>query len=267
MPTISGLRRRGYTAASIRNFCDRIGVAKRDNLIDISLLEFCIREDLNKSADRVMAVMDPIKLIISNYPDGQVEDLMIENNPEDPETGKRIVPFTKELYIERDDFMVDPPKKFFRLGPGLQVRLKGAYIVTCDQFELNPDGSVKEIHATYIPESKSGQDTSGIHVKGTIHWVSISHAVQVEVRLFDRLLIVEDAGELGDDFTKFINPESLEVLTQVYVEPSLKEAKIEEAVQFIRKGYFCLDKDSSPDHLVFNRTVSLKDTWAKEQKK
>lgn len=267
MPTISGLRRRGYTAASIRNFCDRIGVAKRDNLIDISLLEFCIREDLNKTADRVMAVMDPVKLIITNYPDGQVEDLMIENNPEDPETGKRVVPFTKELYIERDDFMVDPPKKFFRLGPGLQVRLKGAYIITCDQFELNSDGSVKEIHATYIPESKSGQDTSGIHVKGTIHWVSIPHAIQAEVRLFDRLLIVEDAGELGDDFTKFINPESLEVITKVFVEPSLNQAKVEEAVQFIRKGYFCLDKDSTQDHLVFNRTVSLKDTWAKEQKK
>lgn len=267
MPTISGLRRRGYTAASIRNFCERIGVAKRDNLIDISLLEFCIREDLNKAADRVMAVMDPVKLIITNYPDGQVEDLLIENNPEDPETGKRVVPFTKELYIERDDFMVDPPKKFFRLGPGLQVRLKGAYIITCDQFELNADGSVKEIHASYIPESKSGQDTSGIHVKGTIHWVSIPHAIQAEVRLFDRLLIVEDAGELGDDFTKFINPDSLEVINHVYVEPSLKQAKIEEAVQFIRKGYFCLDKDSSPEHLVFNRTVSLKDTWAKEQKK
>ncbi len=267
MPTISGLRRRGYTAASIRNFCDRIGVAKRDNLIDISLLEFCIREDLNKTADRVMAVMDPIKLIITNYPDGQVEDLMIENNPEDPETGKRVVPFTKELYIERDDFMIDPPKKFFRLGPGLQVRLKGAYIITCDAFELNTDGTIKEIHATYIPESKSGQDTSGIQVKGTIHWVSIPHAIQAEVRLFDRLLIVEDAGELGDDFTKFINPESLEVITRVFVEPSLKEAKVEKAVQFIRKGYFCLDKDSKPDHLVFNRTVSLKDTWAKEQKK
>jgi glutaminyl-tRNA synthetase len=267
MPTISGLRRRGYTAASIRNFCERIGVAKRDNLIDISLLEFCIREDLNKSADRVMAVMDPVKLIITNYPDCQVEDLLIENNPEDPETGKRIVPFTKELYIEREDFMIEPPKKFFRLGPGLQVRLKGAYIITCDQFELHADGSVKEIHASYIPESKSGQDTSGIHVKGTIHWVSIPHAIQAEVRLFDRLLIVEDAGELGDDFTKFINPESLEVINHVFVEPSLKQANIEKAVQFIRKGYFCLDKDSTAEHLVFNRTVSLKDTWAKEQKK
>jgi glutaminyl-tRNA synthetase len=267
MPTISGLRRRGYTAASIRNFCERIGVAKRDNLIDISLLEFCIREDLNKSADRVMAVMDPVKLIITNYADGQVEDLLIENNPEDPETGKRVVPFTKELYIEREDFMIEPPKKFFRLGPGLQVRLKGAYIITCDTFELHADGSVKEIHASYIPESKSGQDTSGIQVKGTIHWVSIPHAIQAEVRLFDRLLIVEDAGELGDDFTKFINPESLEVINHVFVEPSLKQAKVEEAVQFIRKGYFCLDKDSTAEHMVFNRTVSLKDTWAKEQKK
>lgn len=267
MPTISGLRRRGFTAASIRNFCERIGVAKRDNLIDLSLLEFCIREDLNKSADRVMAVLDPIKLVITNYPDGQVEDLSIENNPEDPASGKRIVPFSKELYIEREDFMVDPPKKFFRLGPGLMVRLKGAYIIQCDHFELNPDGSVKEIHAQYLPNSKSGQDTSGIHVKGTIHWVSIPHAVEAEVRLFDRLLIVEDASELGDDFLKFINPESLQVLDKVYVEPSLREAKVGEAVQFIRKGYYCLDPDSTSERLVFNRTVTLKDTWAKEQNK
>ena len=267
MPTISGLRRRGFTAASIRNFCDRIGVAKRDNLIDISLLEFCIREDLNKSADRVMAVLDPVKLVITNYPAEQTEELHIEINPEDPEAGKRIVPFSRELYIEREDFMVDPPKKFFRLGPGLQVRLKGAYIIACESFELHPDGSVKEIHATYIPESKSGEDTSGVSVKGTIHWVSIPHAIKAEVRLFDRLLIVEDAGDLGDDFTKFINPESVLVINDVFVEPSLAHAKTEHAVQFIRKGYFCLDKDSTPGHLVFNRTVGLKDTWAKEQKK
>ena len=267
MPTISGLRRRGFTAKSIREFCDRIGVAKRDNLIDLSLLEFCIREDLNKSADRVMAVLDPVKLVISNYPDGQVEDLAIENNPEDPDSGKRIVPFSKELYIERDDFMVEPPKKFFRLGPGLLVRLKGAYIIQCDHFELNPDGSVKEIHAQYLPNSRSGQDTSGIHVKGTIHWVSIPHAVQAEVRLFDRLLIVEDASELGDDFLKFINPASLQILPNVFVEPSLRDAQVGEAVQFIRKGYYCLDPDSTADHLVFNRTVTLKDTWAKEQNK
>ncbi|MEY4987053.1 MAG: Glutamine--tRNA ligase [Bacteroidota bacterium] len=267
MPTISALRRRGYTAASIRNFCERIGVAKRDNLIDISLLEFCIREDLNKIADRVMAVMDPVKLVISNYPADQTEDLLVENNPEDPETGKRVVPFSRELYIEREDFMVDPPKKFFRLGPGLQVRLKGAYIITCEHFELNADGSVNEIHASYIPESKSGQDTSGIHVKGTIHWVSIPHAVPAEVRLFDRLLIVEDASELGDDFVKFVNPESLQVIENAFVEPSLAQATVGEAVQFIRKGYYCLDRDSKPGQLVFNRTVTLKDTWAKEQKK
>ncbi len=267
MPTISALRRRGFTAVSIRNFCERIGVAKRDNLIDISLLEFCIREDLNKLADRVMAVLDPVKLVITNYPEGQTEELLIENNPEDPEGGKRVVPFSRELYIEREDFMVEPPKKFFRLGPGLQVRLKGAYIVTCDHFELNPDGSVKEIHASYIPASKSGQDTSGIHVKGTIHWVSISHAVNAEVRLFDRLLIVEDASELGDDFAKFINPESLHVIENAFVEPSLAQAKVGEAMQFIRKGYYCLDRDSKPGNLVFNRTVTLKDTWAKEQKK
>ena len=267
MPTISAYRRRGFTAASIRNFCERIGVAKRDNLIDISLLEFCIREDLNKLADRVMAVLDPVKLVITNYPEGQTEDLLVENNPEDPETGKRVVPFSRELYIEREDFMVEPPKKFFRLGPGLQVRLKGAYIIICDHFELNSDGSVKEIHASYIPESKSGQDTSGIHVKGTIHWVSIPHAVNAEVRLFDRLLIVEDASELGDDFVKFINPESLQIIENAFVEPSLAQATVGEAVQFIRKGYFCLDRDSKPGHLVFNRTVTLKDTWAKEQKK
>lgn len=267
MPTISALRRRGFTAASLRNFCERIGVAKRDNLIDISLLEFCIREDLNKLADRVMAVLDPVKLVITNYPEEKSEDLHIENNPEDPETGKRIVPFSRELYIEREDFMVEPPKKFFRLGPGLQVRLKGAFIITCDHFELNEDGSVKEIHASYIPESKSGQDTTGINVKGTIHWVSIPHAVKAEVRLFDRLLIVEDASELGDDFVKFVNPESLKIIENAYVEPSLSQAGIGEAVQFIRKGYFCLDRDSKPEHLVFNRTVTLKDTWAKEQKK
>lgn len=266
MPTISALRRRGFTPASIQNFCDRIGVAKRDNLIDISLLEFCIREDLNKSANRYMAVLDPVKLVITNYPEGKTEDLLIENNPEDESTGKRSVPFSRELFIEREDFMVDPPKKFFRLGPGLSVRLKGAYIIQCESFELNEDGSVMEIHATYNPESKSGQDTSGIQVKGTIHWVSIPHAEVAEVRLFDRLLIVEDASELGDDFMKFINPESIQVLDKVYVEPALKEAQVEKAVQFMRKGYFCLDKDTKDGHLVFNRTVTLKDTWAKQQK-
>lgn len=267
MPTISGLRRRGYTAASIRNFCDRIGVAKRDNLIDLSLLEFCIREDLNKSADRVMAVLDPVELVISNYPEDQVEELAIENNPEDPESGKRSVPFSKNLYIERDDFMLDPPKKFFRLGPDLMVRLKGAYIIKCESFDLNEDGSVKTIYATYFPNSKSGSDTSEIHVKGTIHWVSVPHAVEAEIRSFDRLLIVEDASELGDDFMKFINPESIQITEKAFVERSLRSANVNKAVQFIRKGYYCLDPDASPEKLVFNRTVTLKDTWAKEQNK
>jgi glutaminyl-tRNA synthetase len=267
MPTISGLRRRGYTAASIRNFCDRIGVAKRDNLIDLSLLEFCIREDLNKSADRVMAVLDPIELVILNYPENQVEELSIENNPEDPESGKRSVPFSKNLYIEKDDFMLDPPKKFFRLGPDLMVRLKGAYIIKCESFELNKDGSVKTIYATYFPTSKSGSDTSEIQVKGTIHWVSVPHAVEAEIRSFDRLLIIEDASELGDDFMKFINPESIQIIEKAYVERNLRSAQTNKAVQFIRKGYYCLDPDASPEKLVFNRTVTLKDTWAKEQNK
>ena len=267
MPTISGLRRRGYTAASIRNFCDRIGVAKRDNLIDLSLLEFCIREDLNKSADRVMAVLDPVKLVITNYPEDQVEELAIENNPEDPESGSRSVPFSKDLYIERDDFMLDPPKKFFRLGPDLMVRLKGAYIIKCESFDLNEDGSVQTIYATHFPNSKSGSDTSEIHVKGTIHWVSIPHAVEAEIRSFDRLLIVEDASELGDDFMKFINPESVQITEKAFVERSLRSANVNKAVQFIRKGYYCLDPDASPEKLVFNRTVTLKDTWAKEQNK
>lgn len=267
MPTISGLRRRGYTAASIRNFCDRIGVAKRDNLIDLSLLEFCIREDLNKSADRVMAVLDPVKLVITNYPEDQVEELSIENNPEDPESGTRSVPFSQNLYIERDDFMLDPPKKFFRLGPDLMVRLKGAYIIKCESFDLNEDGSVNTIYATHFQNSKSGSDTSEIHVKGTIHWVSIPHAVEAEIRSFDRLLIVEDASELGDDFMKFINPESVQITEKAFVERSLRSANVNKAVQFIRKGYYCLDPDASPEKLVFNRTVTLKDTWAKEQNK
>lgn len=267
MPTISGLRRRGYTAASIRNFCDRIGVAKRDNLIDLSLLEFCIREDLNKSADRVMAVLDPVELIISNYPYDEVEELSIENNPEDPESGKRSVPFSKKLYIERDDFMLDPPKKFFRLGPDLMVRLKGAYIIKCDSYDLHEDGSVKRIFASYFSNSKSGSDTSEIQVKGTIHWVSIPHAVEAEIRSFDRLLIVEDASELGDDFMKFINPESVQITEKAFVERSLRSAQVNKAVQFIRKGYYCLDPDASSEKLVFNRTVTLKDTWAKEQNK
>ncbi|NBA74855.1 glutamine--tRNA ligase/YqeY domain fusion protein [Emticicia sp. ODNR4P] len=267
MPTISGLRRRGFTPASIRNFCDKIGVAKRDNLIDVGVLEFCVREDLNKIATRVMAVLDPVKLVITNYPEGQVETLQVENNPEDINSGHRDVPFSREVYIEREDFMEVPPKKFFRLGPGLMVRLKGAYIVKCEEFVKDEFGNITEIHCTYIPESRSGSDTSGIHVKGTIHWVSAQHAVPAEVRVYDRLLILEDASQVGDDFKKFINPDSLTVLENVLVEPSLKEAELGKNYQFIRKGYYCLDKDSTGDKLVFNRTVGLKDAWAKEKNK
>jgi glutaminyl-tRNA synthetase len=266
MPTISGMRRRGYTPESIRDFCDRIGIAKRENIIDFSLLEFCVREHLNKIAQRRMVVTNPVKLVITNYE--KVEEMLSsENNPEDPESGSRSVPFSKDLYIERDDFMLDPPKKFFRLGPDLMVRLKGAYIIKCESFDLNEDGSVQTIYATHFPNSKSGSDTSEIHVKGTIHWVSIPHAVEAEIRSFDRLLIVEDASELGDDFMKFINPESIQIIEKAFVERSLRSATVNKAVQFIRKGYYCLDPDASPEKLVFNRTVTLKDTWAKEQNK
>ena len=263
MPTISGLRRRGFTSASVRNFCEKIGVGKRDNLIDVGVLDFCVREDLNKSAARVMAVLDPLKVVITNYPVGQTENLFIENNPEDTESGSRMVPFSREIYIERDDFMEEPMKKFFRLGPGLMVRLKGAYIIKCDEFVKDELGNITELHCTYFEESRSGSDTSGISVKGVIHWVSALHAITAEVRLYDRLLILEDASQVGDDFKKFINPDSLTILPQVYLEPSLKDAEIGTNYQFMRKGYFCLDTDSKPGYLVFNRTVGLKDSFKK----
>ena len=263
MPTISGLRRRGFTPASVRNFCEKIGIGKRENLIDVGVLDFCVREDLNKSAARVMAVLDPLKVVITNYPSGQTEELSIENNPEDAESGSRIVPFSNILYIERDDFMEEPMKKFFRLGPGLMVRLKGAYIIQCDDFVKDELGNITELHCSYFPESRSGSDTSGIHVKGVIHWVSVHTAVKVEARLYDRLLILEDASQVGDDFKKFINPDSLTILPEIFVEPSLKEAKIGTNYQFMRKGYFCLDTDSTAEHLVFNRTVGLKDSFKK----
>jgi glutaminyl-tRNA synthetase len=263
MPTISGLRRRGFTPASVRNFCEKIGVGKRENLIDVGVLDFCVREDLNKSAARVMAVLDPLKVVITNYPAGQTEELSIENNPEDTESGSRIVPFSNTLYIERDDFMEEPMKKFFRLGPGLMVRLKGAYIIQCDDFVKDEFGNIIELRCSYFPESRSGSDTSGISVKGVIHWVSVPHAVKAEVRLYDRLLILEDASQVGDDFKKFINPDSLTILPEIFVEPSLKKAKIGMNYQFMRKGYFCLDTDSTAEHLVFNRTVGLKDSFKK----
>ncbi len=267
MPTISGFRRRGYTPASIRNFCERIGIQKRENMIDVSLLEFCIREDLNKTAWRRMAVLDPIKLIITNYPDGQVEELIGENNPEvEGGEGSRIIPFSKELWIEREDFMEDAPKKFFRLGPGLSVRLKHGYIVECHDFKKDENGNITEVHCNYIPNSKSGEDTSGLKVKGTIHWVSVPHAKEAEVRLYDRLFQVENPVA-EEDFKASINPNSLTILNKAYIEPDLANAEAGKGYQFIRMGYFTLDTKSTPDHLVFNRTVSLKDSWAKEVKK
>jgi len=268
MPTISGLRRRGYTPESIREFCDIIGVARRENIIDVELLEHCIRKDLNKIATRVMVVMDPVKVIIDNYPAGQTEMLVGENNPEAGENGgTREIPFSKEIFIERDDFMENPVKKYFRLGPGLMVRLKHAYIIKCDSFKKDDKGAISEIHCTYIPESKSGSDTSGISVKGTIHWVSAPQAFPIETRLYDRLFKVENPSAEEGDFKDYINEKSLEVITSALAEPYLKNTKAGEKFQFIRKGYFCADKDSSPGKIIFNRTVALKDGWAKDQQK
>lgn len=267
MPTISGLRRRGYTPASIRNFCERIGVAKRENIIDVGLLEFCIREDLNKTAWRRMAVLDPIKLVITNYPDGKTEVFSGENNPEvEGGDGARDIPFSKELWIEREDFMENPPKKFFRLGPGLMVRLKHGFIVKCENFVKDDVGNVVEVNCTYFPESKSGEDTSGLKVKGTIHWVSVPHAKTVEVRLYDRLFNDENPAA-AVDFKASINPDSLSIIERAYVEPDLLHATPDRGYQFIRKGYFTLDTKSTKDKLVFNRTVTLRDTWAKEARK
>ncbi|WP_040626151.1 glutamine--tRNA ligase/YqeY domain fusion protein [Mucilaginibacter paludis] len=264
MPTISGLRRRGYTPHSIRDFCERIGVAKRENMIDVSLLEFCIREDLNKTAWRRMAVLDPVKCVITNFPEGQEEIHFGENNPEvEGGDGGRDIPFSREIWIEREDFMEVAPKKFFRLGPGLMVRLKNAYIIKCEDFVKDADGNITEIHCSYIPESRSGSDTSGINVKGTIHWVSVAHAKTAEVRLYDRLFKVEDPSNEDGDFKEYLNPDSLKVIN-AYVEPDMVTLATGKAVQFIRKGYFCLDKYSTADKLVFNRTVTLKDGWVKK---
>ncbi len=266
MPTISGMRRRGYTAKSIRDFCDRIGIAKRDNLIDVGLLEFFVREDLNKSSLRRMVVFDPLKIVITNY-EGEGEILTSENNPEDENGGVRNIPFSRALYIEREDFMEVAPKKYFRLAPGQMVRLKSAYIIKCEDVIKDESGAIIEVRCTYIPESKSGSDTSGIHVKGTLHWVSAAHAVHAEVRLYDRLFKVEDLSTAEGDFKDHINTDSLEVIVNAYAEPELLHATADDRYQFLRKGYFCIDKDSTTEKLVFNRTVTLKDTWAKEQKK
>ncbi|MET4138540.1 glutamine--tRNA ligase/YqeY domain fusion protein [Pedobacter sp. UYP1] len=267
MPTISGLRRRGYTPESIREFCERIGIAKRENLIELSLLEFCVREHLNKTANRVMAVLDPIKLVITNYPEGKEEILIGENNPEaEDKGGLREIPFSNELWIEREDFMEEPAKKWFRLAPGAMVRLKNAYIVKCEDFKKDADGNVTEIHCTYIPESKSGEDTSEIHVKGTIHWVSTKHAKTAEIRVYDRLFSVESPDSEEGDFKDYLHPDSVKVIKEAYIEPYLAGADLESRYQFIRKGYYCLDKDSTADQLVFNQTVGLKDAWAKAKK-
>jgi len=266
MPTIAGLRRRGYTPESIRMFADRIGVQKRDNLIEVGLLEFCIREHLNKIALRRMVVFDPVKVVLTNYTEDE-EILKSEDNPEDPDTTYRDIPFSRELYIEREDFMENPPKKFFRLSPGQKVRLKSAYIIQCDEVIKDDAGNITELRCSYLPGTKSGGENANMKVQATIHWVSIRHAITAEVRLYDRLFRVENPASEDGDFKDYINPDSLQVLSAAYAEPALRSAKFDERYQFLRKGYFTLDKDSSEDKMVFNRTVTLRDTWAKEQKK
>ncbi|HLP63297.1 glutamine--tRNA ligase/YqeY domain fusion protein [Flavobacterium sp.] len=269
MSTISGMRRRGYTPASIRNFAKTIGIAKRTNLIDVSLLEFCVREDLNKTVPRVMAVLNPVKLVITNYPEGKVEELDAENSPEDPNLGFRKVPFSRELYIEREDFQEEANKKFFRLTLGTEVRLKNAYIIKGESVVKDADGNITEIHCTYDEDSRSGSGTEASQrkVKGTIHWVSINHAIKAEVRVYDRLFTHENPdGDKEVDFKEYINPNSLEIITG-YLEPSLASAKNGEQFQFQRLGYYCVDKDSTNEKLVFNKTVGLKDTWAKVESK
>jgi glutaminyl-tRNA synthetase len=265
MPTICGLRRRGYTPESIKKFIDRIGYTKVEAMNDVSLLEHAVREDLNKITPRVFGVLDPLKVIIKNYPEGETEYVELINNPEDESMGSRQVPFTREVYIEQNDFMEDPPNKFFRLGPGKEVRLKGAYIITCEGFKKNEvTGVIEEVYCTYDRETKSGGKASGKKVKGTLHWVSASHSVDAEVRLYDRLFNHENpAGQKNEDYHKFLNPESLKTLTRCKVEPSLGSVKPLDKFQFQRMGYFCVDYDSTPGKLVFNRTVPLRDTWGK----
>jgi glutaminyl-tRNA synthetase len=262
MPTIAGIRRRGFTPEAVRDFCARIGVAKKENVVDFALLEHTVREDLNRRAQRVLAVLRPLKVVIENYPADRDEMVEAVNNPEDPSAGTRRVPFSREIYIDRDDFMEVPPKKFFRLSPGVEVRLRYAYIVKCERVVKNGAGEIVELHCTYDPESLSGS-TAARRVKGTLHWVSARHAVDAEVRLYDRLFTSADPEEDGRDALTDLNPQSLERLTGCKVEPSLAEASVGERVQFERLGYFCLDPDSRPDAPVFNRTVTLKDSWAK----
>lgn len=266
MPTIAGYRRRGFTPESIRDFCSRIGVGKRDNLVDLGLLEFCAREHLNKIALRRMVVFDPVKVVITNYSKDS-EILLADNNPEDSNGGSHEISFSNELFIEREDFIEVPPKKYFRLAPGQKVRLKSAYIIQCDEVLKDEAGNIKQLNCTYFPESKSGADTSGIHVKGTLHWVNAKDYISIQVNEYDRLFNVEDPAGEGGEFQSYINPNSLTIVAAAMAEPSLADASINERFQFLRKGYFVMDKDSSTDALIFNRTVTLKDSWAKSVKK
>jgi glutaminyl-tRNA synthetase len=269
MPTLSGLRRRGYTPEAIRDFADRIGVAKNDSIVDIALLEHSVRQDLNQRAPRVMGVLRPLKVVIDNYPDDLVEEMEALNNPVDPSKGTRLLPFSKVIYIDQDDFREDPPKKFFRLAPGREVRLRFAYFIKCvDVVKDEATGEVVELHCTYDPETRGGDAPDGRKVKATLHWVSAKHALPVEVRLYDRLFNNPNPDEApdGKDFISNLNPNSLEILDTSFVEPSLENAQAGEIVQFERLGYFCVDPESSPEKLVFNRTVPLRDTWAKIEK-
>ncbi|MGK0391150.1 MAG: glutaminyl-tRNA synthetase [Maribacter sp.] len=269
MPTVSGLRRKGYSPASIRTFCDKVGVTKREQMIDVGLLEECLRQDLNKTTDRIMAVLNPLKVIITNYPDGKVEDMEIVNNPEDETPTYRTVPFCKEIYIEQDDFKeVKPNRKYRRLAPGAIARLKSAYIIQCDDFIKDEvTGEIKEIHCTYFENSRSGNDVSGLKPKGTLGWVSAQHAVKAEARLYDRLFTDPTPDKHEADFMEFINKDSLNILPEIMVEPSVKDRKVGERLQFMRIGYFCIDPDSTKGNMIFNRAVTLRDTWAKIQKK
>ena len=263
MPTISGMRRRGYTAEAIRDWAKRVGIAKRENLVDLGLLEFCVREHLNRIAIRVMGVLDPLKVTLTNFPEGKTEWLETDNNPEDPEAGTRSLPFNRTLWIEKDDFMENPPPKYFRLSPGGLARLKSAYIIQCDEVINDDQGEVVELKCSYFPDSKSGEDTSGLKPKSTIHWLSAERAIPAEIRLYDRLFTVEDPANDDRDLLELINPESLVTVRQAMVEPALQETKVGDKYQFMRLGYFTTDPDSRPDQLVFNRTVSLKDNWKK----
>ncbi|HPI97972.1 MAG TPA: glutamine--tRNA ligase/YqeY domain fusion protein [Synergistales bacterium] len=269
MPTISGVRRRGYTPSSIRRFCRDIGVSKANSMVDIEFLQYCIREELNRTTDRVMAVIHTLKVVIENYPEGQVEELPALNNPEADEATYRTVPFSREIYIEREDFMEEPPRKFFRLAPGREVRLKHAYFITCREVVRDEKGEVVELRCTYDPETRGGDAPDGRKVKGTLHWVSSQHALKAEVRLYEHLFTLRNMDEMeeGKDYKDYLNPDSMEVLTECYVEPSLGRAEEMGRFQFLRHGYFCVDYDSVPGSLVFNRIVSLKDTWAKIQQK